>query len=104
MTLRSLKDHVVECSVLWRKSWKNSLSKKQIKGSLILYHSDVAVVNETLFFLERGEEEEEEVRSNWLWRLCPGSEGRVDFPCGPDALTDINTQAHSHIPGGVILE
>lgn len=54
--------------------------------------------------MESGEEEEEEVRSNWLWRLCPGSEGRVDFPCGPDALTDINTQAHSHIPGGVILE
>lgn len=102
MTLRSLKDHVFKCSVLWRKSWKNSLSKKQIKRSLILYLSDVAVVNEALFFLER--EEEEEVRSNWLWRLCPGSEGRVDFPCGPDALTDINTQAHSRIPEGVILE
>lgn len=63
--------------------------EKHIKGPLILFHSDVAIVNKALFFfLER---EEKEVRNNWLWRLCPGSEGRVDFPRGPDALTDINT-------------
>lgn len=75
--------------------------EKQIKGPLILFHSDVAIVNKALIFLER---EEKEVRNNWLWRLCPGIEGRVDFPRGPDALTDINTQAHSHIRGGEILE
>lgn len=68
--------------------------EKQIKGPLILFRSYFAVVNEA-----RSLESEKGARSSWLAEALAWQWGQSWFSCSPDSLTDINTQAHAHIPG-----